>query len=176
MTNEQRERHLAERRERDRRRKADPAYRARSSAYLKAYRAAHKDELRERRGDPERRIAALLRSARARAQAAARDDSPSIDRIDPRLGYLPGNVWIICNRANRIKSDGTAREHLVIALAMAARVANVVGHGKRDLERALRDAGLSISLSKRLIASGFTALREAAAGTSESVVRSATIN
>jgi hypothetical protein len=92
-----------------------------------------------------------------------KDNSPSIDRVDPRLGYVPGNVWIICNRANRIKGDGTAREHLVIALAMANQVANVQGHGKRDLERALREAGCSISLSKRIAATGFTALREAAA-------------
>jgi hypothetical protein len=98
-----------------------------------------------------------------RGVGGPRDDSPSIDRIDPRLGYVPGNVWIICNRANRIKGDGTAREHLLIALAMASRVENVVGHGKRDMERALREAGLSISLSKRLVATGFTALREAAA-------------
>lgn len=174
---------------------------ARLAEYQKRYRQEHRDQLREQRCRPERRVVALLAMAKRRAEekgiefaivasdlgtpptecpllgtpirygwrgvGGPRDDSPSIDRIDPRRGYVPGNVWIICNRANRIKGDGTAREHLLIALAMAGRVANVVGHGKRDLERALRDAGLSSSLSKRLIATGFTALREAAADRQE---------
>lgn len=33
------------------------------------------------------------------------DSSPSLDRINPKKGYLAGNVRIISNRANRIKSD-----------------------------------------------------------------------
>lgn len=33
------------------------------------------------------------------------DDSPSIDRIDSSKGYVPGNVWIISHKANRLKSD-----------------------------------------------------------------------
>jgi hypothetical protein len=46
------------------------------------------------------------------------DGSPSIDRIDPTKGYVPGNVWIISFRANTIKNSGTAREHEIIANAM----------------------------------------------------------
>jgi hypothetical protein len=38
------------------------------------------------------------------------DSSPSLDRIDPKKGYVVGNVRIICNRANRIKSDATLKE------------------------------------------------------------------
>ena len=38
------------------------------------------------------------------------DSSPSLDRIDPKLGYIKGNVRIISNRANRIKSDATLEE------------------------------------------------------------------
>ena len=33
------------------------------------------------------------------------DSSPSLDRIVPALGYTPGNVVVISNRANRIKSN-----------------------------------------------------------------------
>jgi hypothetical protein len=38
------------------------------------------------------------------------NDSPSIDRIDSSLGYIKGNVKLICWRANRIKSDATIEE------------------------------------------------------------------
>lgn len=38
------------------------------------------------------------------------DDSPSIDRIIPSLGYIKGNVWVISDKANRIKSDTTIEE------------------------------------------------------------------
>lgn len=38
------------------------------------------------------------------------DDSPSLDRIIPQLGYVPGNVVVISNRANRIKNDATFAE------------------------------------------------------------------
>jgi hypothetical protein len=43
------------------------------------------------------------------------DSSPSLDRKDPKQGYIPGNVFLISWRANRIKSDGTAEEHRRIA-------------------------------------------------------------
>lgn len=47
-------------------------------------------------------------------------DSPSLDRLDPALGYIPGNVRVISYRANRMKSDGTAEEHEAIARWMRA--------------------------------------------------------
>lgn len=37
-------------------------------------------------------------------------NSPTIDRIDTRLGYVPGNVQVISYRANRIKNDATFEE------------------------------------------------------------------
>jgi len=41
-------------------------------------------------------------------------NSPSLDRIDNALGYIPGNVMIISNRANMIKCDATAEEVLAV--------------------------------------------------------------
>jgi len=35
------------------------------------------------------------------------DVSPSIDRINPKLGYVPGNVIVISHLANRLKSDAS---------------------------------------------------------------------
>jgi hypothetical protein len=49
-----------------------------------------------------------------------RDSAPSIDRIDASKGYVPGNVAVISNRANVIKSYGTAEEHEKIAAWMRA--------------------------------------------------------
>ncbi len=43
-------------------------------------------------------------------------NSPSIDRIDSRLGYVPGNVRVISHRANTLKCDATIAElELVLA-------------------------------------------------------------
>jgi hypothetical protein len=41
-------------------------------------------------------------------------NSPSLDRIVPELGYVPGNVIVMSNKANRMKSDGTKED--IIAL------------------------------------------------------------
>lgn len=37
-------------------------------------------------------------------------ESMSIDRFEPRLGYVPGNVWLLSNRANTIKNSATRTE------------------------------------------------------------------
>lgn len=43
-------------------------------------------------------------------------NSPTIDRIDPALGYVPGNVMVISHRANTIKHNATIEEiELVLA-------------------------------------------------------------
>lgn len=38
------------------------------------------------------------------------ENSPSLDRVRPEKGYVPGNVIVISNRANRLKSDATVKE------------------------------------------------------------------
>jgi hypothetical protein len=46
------------------------------------------------------------------------DDSPTLDRVIPKLGYTPSNVWVISHRANRLKSDATLDELRSIANTM----------------------------------------------------------
>lgn len=38
------------------------------------------------------------------------DDSPTLDRIVPELGYVKGNIAVISNKANRIKTNASADE------------------------------------------------------------------
>lgn len=38
------------------------------------------------------------------------DNSPSIDRLIPERGYVPGNIAVISWRANNLKSDATVEE------------------------------------------------------------------
>jgi hypothetical protein len=40
--------------------------------------------------------------------------SPSLDRIRPELGYVKGNVVVISERANRIKTDAASAEILAV--------------------------------------------------------------
>lgn len=47
-----------------------------------------------------------------------KSQSPSIDRLIPELGYIKGNIEVISYRANVIKNDGTAEEHLKISQRM----------------------------------------------------------
>lgn len=38
------------------------------------------------------------------------DYSPSVDRLDPSKGYIKGNINIISEKANRIKSNASSKE------------------------------------------------------------------
>lgn len=38
------------------------------------------------------------------------DNSPSLDRVVPRKGYVKGNVVVVSFRVNRMKSDATVQE------------------------------------------------------------------
>lgn len=48
------------------------------------------------------------------------DHAPSLDRLDNAKGYVRGNVAVISDRANRLKRDGSAAEHRLIAEWMNA--------------------------------------------------------
>lgn len=43
------------------------------------------------------------------------DSSPSLDRIIPEDGYVPGNIVVVSSRANRIKSNATPEELTAVA-------------------------------------------------------------
>lgn len=59
-------------------------------------------------------------------------NSPSLDRIEPHLGYVLGNIIVISSRANRLKSDATAEEMRKIAsfYATLERRVRVTRYGK----------------------------------------------
>lgn len=46
----------------------------------------------------------------AKSNGKLNDNSPSLDRLVPALGYVKGNVRVISWRANRIKSDASVEE------------------------------------------------------------------
>lgn len=58
--------------------------------------------------------------------------SPSIDRIVGERGYVPGNIVIISNRANRLKSDATIEELRSIASFYATLRAGVRVTGAQE--------------------------------------------
>ena len=43
------------------------------------------------------------------------DSSPSLDRIIPKLGYIKGNVQIVCHLANKIMSNATPEQVMAVA-------------------------------------------------------------
>jgi hypothetical protein len=46
------------------------------------------------------------------------DYVPTLDRIQPHLGYTPENTLVVTKRANRIKNDATWQELLLIGNAL----------------------------------------------------------
>ncbi len=48
------------------------------------------------------------------ASTKTNDHSPSLDRVIPERGYVPNNVQIISWRANRIKSNATPAELMML--------------------------------------------------------------
>lgn len=66
----------------------------------------------------------LLGIALQRAIGFREAGSPSLDRIRPELGYVPGNVWVISYRANQIKNDASLEELRAIVAGLEARCAS----------------------------------------------------
>lgn len=58
-----------------------------------------------------------IKLARSRAGTRApAENSPTLDRIFPDKGYVPGNVIVVSNKANRIKNNASAMELVQVAL------------------------------------------------------------
>lgn len=64
-------------------------------------------------------ICPILNIPLFRGDRAAGPNSPSLDRIDSSKGYIKGNVQVISNKANLIKSDATPEELMKVALFMS---------------------------------------------------------
>jgi hypothetical protein len=52
-------------------------------------------------------VCPLLEEKLSRGTGTSHSNSPTLDRLnsDPTIGYVVGNVWIVSNRANRIKCE-----------------------------------------------------------------------
>lgn len=51
-----------------------------------------------------------IKLSRNFGKSGGRDNSPSLDRIDSSKGYIPGNIWVISNKANTMKHNATKNE------------------------------------------------------------------
>jgi hypothetical protein len=60
----------------------------------------------------------VLGVAFERGAGSPQANSPSLDRIDPAKGYVPGNVQVISHRANTLKNNATLEEIEALYLHM----------------------------------------------------------
>lgn len=52
----------------------------------------------------------LLGIPLVRGHGSCSDNSPSLDRKIPALGYTPNNIWVISHKANTMKSNASLQE------------------------------------------------------------------
>ena len=64
----------------------------------------------------------------------AKDNSPSLDRLVPALGYIRGNVRVISFRANTLKSNATAAE-LTAVLEDLRRIEGIANDADTEISR-----------------------------------------
>lgn len=57
------------------------------------------------------------------ARGGRLDNSASLDRIDTRHGYTPGNVWLISWRANQLKNEASLTELQQLVRALEKKLA-----------------------------------------------------
>jgi len=60
-----------------------------------------------------------------RGVGVAHGASPTLDKIVPNKGYVKGNVWVISQRANIIKSNATAEEIIRVGVALQMQLEDV---------------------------------------------------
>jgi hypothetical protein len=58
---------------------------------------------------------------RSRSRRGPCPNSPSLDRLDPALGYVKGNVVVISNIANTIKQNATSAAILAVGRWLESR-------------------------------------------------------
>lgn len=52
----------------------------------------------------------------------AERNSPTLDRIDPERGYVPGNVWVVSFEANRAKNNLSVEQLEMLAKNLRAKI------------------------------------------------------
>jgi hypothetical protein len=55
-----------------------------------------------------------------RRSSGPQPQSPTLDKINPVLGYIKGNTWVISARANSLKNDATLEELQKLAFAVSS--------------------------------------------------------
>lgn len=62
-------------------------------------------------------------------------NSPSLDRILPRVGYVPGNIRVISDRANRLKGDRDQADLQDLAARSSANLRPLYAQTAKYVER-----------------------------------------
>lgn len=65
----------------------------------------------------------------------ATNSSPSLDRIDPKLGYVPGNVRVISYQANSVKRDLSPDQLVKFCVNVLASTSQAAIHPLKESNR-----------------------------------------